>query len=80
MPRYFLHLRDGSDEMLDPEGSEMPEHAIAGAALAAARDCLAADVKKGRLDLRYRIDVEDNEGRLVHSLAFADAIEIIPGH
>ena len=80
MARYFLHLRDGSDETLDPEGHELPEEAIAPTALAAARDCMAGDVKKGRLDLRYRIDVEDEEGRIVHSLPFADAVTILRQH
>ena len=61
MPRYFLHLRDGSDEVLDPEGSEMPEHAVAGAALAAARDCLAADVKKGQRQVK-RVIAEMGSG------------------
>ncbi len=25
MPRYLLHLRDGTDEILDPEGSEFDD-------------------------------------------------------
>lgn len=24
MPRYYLHVRDGVDEMLDPDGSAFP--------------------------------------------------------
>jgi hypothetical protein len=59
MPRYFLHLRDSIDEVLDPEGVEMPPEAVAGAALVAARECIAEDVKTGLLDLHYRIDVHD---------------------
>ena len=78
MPRYFMHLRDGADEVLDPEGTEMSADAIAGAALHAARDCMAGDVRAGQLDLRYRIDVHDENGAIVHSLAFSDAVEIVP--
>ena len=78
MPRYFLHLRDSSDEILDPEGIELPSEAIAGAALMAARDCMAGDVIAGQLDLRYRIDVHDEAGELVHSLPFPDAVQIVP--
>lgn len=77
MPRYFLHLRDSVDEVLDPEGIEMPREAIAGVALAQARDCMAGDVKSGRLDLHYRIDVHDEAGKVVHSLPFADALEVV---
>ena len=77
MPRYFLHLRDSVDEVLDPEGIEMPREAIAGVALAQARDCMAGDVKSGRLDLHYRIDVHDEAGKVVHSMPFADALEVV---
>jgi hypothetical protein len=78
MPKYFLHLRDSTDEVLDPEGIELPTEAVPGAALIAARDCMAGDVKDGQLDLRYRIDVHDDSGELVHSLPFPDAVEIVP--
>ena len=77
MPRYFFHLRDSTDEVLDPEGVEMPAKAVAGAALLQARDCMAGDVKNGRLDLHYRIDVHDESGAVVHSLAFEEALEVV---
>jgi hypothetical protein len=76
MSRYFFHLIDSIDKILDPEGAELTPDAIVGVALVQARDCMAADVKNGRLDLHYRIDVHDERGELVHSLAFADAVEI----
>jgi hypothetical protein len=78
MPLYYFHLRDGTDTILDPEGSELAADAVAGKALWQARDCLAGDVKSGRLDLRYHIEVHDEAGETVHSIAFADALEIIP--
>ena len=78
MPRFFLHLIDGVDEVLDDEGVELPVEAIAGAALLAARDCMAADVKLGRVDLNHRIDVHHENGDVAQSLVFADALEIIP--
>ena len=77
MPRYFLHLRDHDDLIIDPEGVEMPADAVPGVALLAARDCMAADVKAGQLDLRYRIDVQDEVSRIVYSLDFTDALEIV---
>ena len=77
MPRYFLHLRDHVDVILDPDGVEMPADAIPGVTLVAARDCMAGDVKTGRLDLRSRIEVHDEGGQLVHSLTFPDALEIV---
>ena len=77
MPRYFMHLMDGKDVLIDPEGIEMPPEAVAGAALLAARDCIAGDVKNGKIDLHCRIDVHDGSGKLVHSQAFADAVEVV---
>jgi len=78
MPLYYLHLRDGVSELLDPDGVLMPEDAIPGVALRAARDCIAGDVMNGRVELKYHIDVEDEHGKIVHSVAFPDAVEIVP--
>jgi hypothetical protein len=78
MPLYFMHLRDSSDEVLDPDGVVLPEEAIVGAALLAARDCMAHDIRSGCLELKYRIDVHDEEGQIVHTLQFADAVAIAP--
>lgn len=77
MPHYFFHLVDSTDVVLDPDGVEMAAEAVVDAALFQARDCMAADVKEGRLDLHYRIDVHDDAGALVHSLTFEDALEIV---
>ena len=77
MPRYYMHLVDSIDILLDPEGIEAPFETIPGKALASARDCIAGDVRDGRVDLRYRIDVHDEMGRIVHRLPFADVIEVI---
>lgn len=77
MPHYFMHLIDGTDELLDPDGIDLPSEAVRGAALSAARDCICGDVMQGRLDLRLRIEVHDEGGEIVQSLPFAQAIEII---
>lgn len=78
MPRYFFHLIDSIDITFDPEGIEMPETGVVGAALLQARDCMSGDVKSGRLDLHCRLDVHDEAGEPVHTLKFADALEIVP--
>ena len=78
MPLYFMHLRDPLGEMLDPDGISIPEEAIANATLYAARDCMVHDLRSGRLDLKYWIDVQDEGGKIVHTIQFADAVEILP--
>jgi hypothetical protein len=78
MPMFFMHLRAPSHDLMDPDGAAVPEEAVAPAALSAARDCMAHDVRAGRLELAYRIEVHDEAGDIVHTLQFADALDIVP--
>lgn len=79
MARYFMHLRDSIDEMLDPEGREFSDmEALRAAVLFAARDLMAGDIRGGVVDFRFRIDAEDEAGEIVYSLPFKHAINIIP--
>jgi hypothetical protein len=79
MTRYFLHLRDSTDEVLDPDGSEF-EHmeAVRNAVMVNARDLIAGDVRNGLVDFRYRIDAENEAGQVVYSLPFKHAVNIVP--
>jgi hypothetical protein len=77
MPRYFLHQRDGVDEILDPDGTQFETlDELRRSVLAGARDLMSADVKQGKLDLRYRIDAENEAGQLVLSIPFKEAVSI----
>lgn len=79
MARYFLHLRDTSDELLDNEGQELVDlEAVRSKVMTAARDVIAGDLRNGLIDLRYRIDAENGEGEIVYTLAFRHAFSIIP--
>ena len=78
MPRYFMHLRDGSDELLDEEGKTFDTlDALRSAVLATARDVITGDVTGGLIDLRFWIDAEDENGSIVYSLPFKHAVSII---
>ena len=78
MPRYFLHLRDGIDIALDEEGNDFSSiEDLQAAVLKSARDCIAGDAHTGTIDLRLRIDAEDENGGVVFSLPFADAVTVI---
>jgi hypothetical protein len=77
--RYFLHLRDSIDELLDPEGQECADlSALKKAVVETARDLIAGDVRGGLVDFRYRIDAHDESGALIYSLPFKHAINVIP--
>ena len=79
MPRYFIHLRDGTTELLDPEGVRFDTlDALREAVLATARDLMSGDIRNGIIDLRFRIDAEDDDGDIVYSLPFEHAVSIIP--
>jgi hypothetical protein len=81
MPRFYLHLRDGTDESLDEEGHELPDmEGVRKTVLEAARDIMGNEIKSGGvMDLRYRIDVENQEGEILYTLPFRHAVNIIPG-
>lgn len=74
----FLHLRDGQDELLDPDGVEVADiEAMKRCAMQAARGVMAGDLANGVLDLRYRNDVENAQHELIHTLAFRHAVSVI---
>ena len=79
MARYFLHLRDSHDELLDPEGKELHDmEQLRAFVLKTARDLLAGDIHNGLIDFRFRIDAEDGAGHIVYSMPFKHAVNIIP--
>lgn len=78
MSRYFLHVRDGATEMLDPEGSEFATiGALQAWVIDAARELMVSGIQHGVLDLQSRIDAEDVEGKVIYSLPFRRAVSII---
>jgi hypothetical protein len=76
MARFFFHLVDGEDVLLDPEGVEIARDDIAASALRQARSLISSDARDGEIQLSYRIEVKDGVGEIVHVLAFEDAVTI----
>ena len=79
MARFFLHLRDHIDEVLDPDGVELVDMAaVRTTVLANARDVMSGSLTcDGLIDFRYRIDAENTAGEIAYSLAFRDAVQIV---
>ena len=74
MARYCMHLRDGTEKLLDPDPLEFANlAALRAAVLIAARDLMRRDAVDGMLDMRFRIDAEDESGAIVYSLQLRDA-------
>ena len=78
MARYYFHLRDGVDVLLDEEGRELTDEAAIGpAALIEVRSIISDDARGGQIRLDQRIDIENSARVIVYSLAFKDAVEIV---
>jgi hypothetical protein len=76
MPRYFFHLYEDMPAP-DEEGSELADlDAARACGIKEARSVAADQVREGKLDLNHRIDVTDEQGVVVHTIRFADAIEV----
>jgi hypothetical protein len=79
MARYYMQLRDGTEHLLDPDGIESADlDELKKKVLIAVRGLMSEDIKGGVVDLRFRIDAEDREGIIVYTLAFAEAVKIVP--
>ena len=75
MPRWYLHVHDGKDAILDPEGSELPDVAAAHEeALAAAREMVADGLRGGKNRAGWRFEIFDQDGAPVLMVPFSEAI------
>ena len=80
MARYFFHLRDGRDVLMDPEGREISDiSSIAALALRDARSMISQDALSGKIHLQQAIEVLDEAGNVVHRLQLVDAVIINGG-
>ena len=79
MPHFYLHLRDGTSEVLDHEGGEYASlETVKASVLLSARELMSVHVTAGVLDLRFRLEAEDDKGAIVYSLPFSHAVGVIP--
>ena len=77
MALYFFHLCDGGDALIDPDGRDIDDEAkVPDAALREARAIISQDALGGRIMLHQFIEVRNEAGKLIHTLAFRDAVTI----
>ncbi len=66
MPRYFFHIREGWDRILDEEGIEFPAPNLAEVeGHASARDLAAAALSEGRRLIPCAIEITDDDGTVL---------------
>jgi hypothetical protein len=76
MPRFFFHLYDDMVSV-DDEGTELPDAKAAHeCAVKSARAIACQEVLEGHLNLRHRIEVEDERGTPVLTVHFSDVVKL----
>jgi hypothetical protein len=77
VPRFYFHLRNDMD-VPDEEGREFPDlDAARASALDLGRFEVSEMVKtEGRVVLHHRIDIEDEQGRMLDSVPFRDVLSV----
>jgi hypothetical protein len=77
MPRFFFHLHDDID-LPDEEGIEVADLSAARKhATLTALDLMCGVMKaEGRIALSHYIDIEDEGGRVLDTVRFADVVTV----
>ncbi len=77
MPRFHLHICNGDGFTEDEEGTELEDlNAARSAAVEGLRGIMADELKSGHLNMASFIEIEDENGRLLMTVPFADAVNI----
>ena len=75
MPRFYLHLWNGAEFVVDLEGDELPNVEAAYLEAFEAAKEMAADLIRSHEDpTTYRFDVVDSAGRAVFELPFSEVL------
>jgi len=75
MPRFFLHIEDGTQRIEDEEGSELPDLAAARQeALKAARQLWAASILDNRDISMRRFLIANADDDVIDTVAMDDAL------
>ena len=77
MARFYFHLHDDM-EVLDEEGSELPDAAAAHAVgVGLARFEVSQHARKGRVVLSHCIAIKDECGRPIETIYFRDVVAFV---
>ncbi|TGX52177.1 hypothetical protein E5A73_15330 [Sphingomonas gei] len=78
MTHYYLNIINGTGFVGDHEGEEFPDLAAARRkATESVRSILSDELKSaGLIDLKGRIEIADQQGSIVLTLPFREAVEL----
>ena len=75
MSRYYFHLRTNDEYVIDDTGIELQDAEEAFLeAIDGAREIAMEMLRHRRSAARYRFDVVDSDGRLMHAVPFSEAM------
>ncbi len=81
MPRFYLHVSDGTLFAEDDEGAEFHDiEAARRAAIVGLRDVMAAELKDGQINMAAFVEIEDENHHLLMTVPFLDAVEVLTRH
>jgi hypothetical protein len=77
MATYYFHLEECGTFIPDHEGLELPSPVnLREAAFEEARSIMASEVQAGRLCLSCKIEVTDEDQKLIVVVPFSEALEV----
>lgn len=77
MPRFHLHVYNGTGLSPDDEGTDFPDEAAARVlALNSIRSIVAEEAVEGLIDLTGRIEIRDPQDDLLDTVWFVDAFDV----
>ena len=77
MPRYYLHICNGSGFTEDQDGHEFVDvDQAVEVAIRGIRDLMSEELRKGEINIASFIEIEDETRRLVRTVAFTEAVSV----
>ena len=77
MPRYYLHICNGSGFTEDVEGHDYADADQAReAAIAGIRDLMSEELRRGEINIASFVEIEDENRELVRTVAFTEAVAV----
>lgn len=78
MPHYRLNLYNAHGDLPDPEGAHYTDLAEARrAAIDGIRSLLGEEVIEGEMNLKGHLDIVADDGKIVETIPFGDALKIV---
>ena len=81
MPLYYLHVCNGTGFVEDEEGLELPGlEAARSKAIDGLRDIMAAEMRRGEINMGAFIEIEGEDHQLLTIVPFSEAVRVSTEH